>query len=136
MRRRVGQHQVAAGPLHSDAHDFPADVYWTNAIHGETGNILFADGAVEQLSAAGLQRAIGSPTRLYRPPGGEYDADVLEQAMGQDVWVRWRGSFDYSPGTKMTLVARATDGNGAIQEEAFTLPEPNGGTGWPRIDVG
>jgi hypothetical protein len=40
------------------------------------------------------------------------------------------------PGAKVTLMARATDGTGAVQEEAFTLPEPDGGTGWPRIEVG
>lgn len=27
--------------------------------------------------ARAIQRAVGSPTRLYRPPGGEYDASVL-----------------------------------------------------------
>ena len=37
------------------------DIYWTNAIHGETGNILYTDGSVEQLSTTGLRRAIGSP---------------------------------------------------------------------------
>jgi len=51
------------------ANDFPVDVYWTNAIHGETGNILFADGTVEQLSTAGLQRAIGSP---YQDDNGNH----------------------------------------------------------------
>jgi len=38
-----------------------ADIYWTNAIHGETGNILYTDGSVEHLSTGGLLRAIGSP---------------------------------------------------------------------------
>jgi DMSO/TMAO reductase YedYZ molybdopterin-dependent catalytic subunit len=74
----------------------------------------------------------------YSSDDGEswQDADLLEPAPGQDAWIRWRGSFDVSAGTKMTLSARATDGTDAVQEEAFTLPEPNGGTGWPRIEVG
>ena len=74
----------------------------------------------------------------YSSDGGEtwHDATVLEAAPGADSWVRWQGSFDVTPGAKATLMARATDGNHAVQDEAFTLPEPNGGTGWPRIEVG
>ena len=61
---------------------------------------------------------------------------MLEPAPGQDAWVRWQGPFEFVPRARVTLVARATDGNDAVQNEEFTLPEPNGGTGWPRIDVG
>jgi DMSO/TMAO reductase YedYZ molybdopterin-dependent catalytic subunit len=74
----------------------------------------------------------------YSSDGGEtwQDATLLEPAPGPDTWVRWQGSFEYTPGARVTLLARATDGNHAVQDEAFTLPEPNGGTGWPRIEVG
>jgi DMSO/TMAO reductase YedYZ molybdopterin-dependent catalytic subunit len=74
----------------------------------------------------------------YSSDGGETwrDAAMLEPAPGQDAWVRWQGSFEFTPGARLTLMARATDGNGAVQDEAFTLPEPNGGTGWPRIEIG
>jgi DMSO/TMAO reductase YedYZ molybdopterin-dependent catalytic subunit len=74
----------------------------------------------------------------FSSDGGEkwQDADLLEPAAGQDAWVRWHGSFEFSPGTKVTLWARATDGTDTVQDEAFTLPEPNGGTGWPRIEIG
>jgi DMSO/TMAO reductase YedYZ molybdopterin-dependent catalytic subunit len=74
----------------------------------------------------------------YSQDGGEswQDAELLEPAAGDDVWVRWRGAFELASGTRLTLVARATDGLDAVQEEGFTLPEPNGGTGWPRIEVG
>lgn len=74
----------------------------------------------------------------YSFDGGKtwQDARTLEPAGGQDTWVRWQGSFDFTPGTKTVLMARATDGTGDVQEEPFTLPEPNGGTGWPRVEVG
>jgi DMSO/TMAO reductase YedYZ molybdopterin-dependent catalytic subunit len=65
-----------------------------------------------------------------------HDATLVEPAAGPDTWVRWRGSFPLTPGTPVTLVARATDGTGAVQDEPFTLPEPDGGTGWPHIQVG
>jgi DMSO/TMAO reductase YedYZ molybdopterin-dependent catalytic subunit len=52
-----------------------------------------------------------------------------------DRWVRWRARFTIKPGATITLVARATDGSGDLQIEPFSLPEPDGGTGWPSIDV-
>jgi len=62
-------------------------------------------------------------------------ATLSESTVGQDRWVAWRGTFDLPPGKGATIAARATDGTGALQTEAFSLPEPEGGTGWPRIAV-
>jgi DMSO/TMAO reductase YedYZ molybdopterin-dependent catalytic subunit len=62
-------------------------------------------------------------------------AQILEPAPGQDRWVRWQGRFNLPPGGKVKLVARATDGSGAVQVEQFSLPEPDGGTGWPSLEV-
>jgi len=39
----------------------PADVFWTNAIHGVCGNLLFVDGAAEEFSSAGLQAVLNNP---------------------------------------------------------------------------
>ena len=64
------------------------------------------------------------------------DAQILEPAPGPDSWIRWQGSFNFAPGVQTVLMARATDSTGEVQEEAFTLPEPNGGTGWPRVELG
>jgi DMSO/TMAO reductase YedYZ molybdopterin-dependent catalytic subunit len=64
------------------------------------------------------------------------EAELLEQSEpGQDRWVRWRGTFSVAGGETVALIARATDGAGELQTEAFSLPEPNGSTGWPRIEV-
>jgi DMSO/TMAO reductase YedYZ molybdopterin-dependent catalytic subunit len=74
----------------------------------------------------------------FSSDGGEtwHDADLVEPAAAQDSWVRWQGGFTYAPGSRVALLARATDGTGAVQEQAFTLPEPNGGTGWPHLELG
>jgi type II secretory pathway pseudopilin PulG len=39
----------------------PADVFWTNAVHGVIGNVLFMDGTAEEVSIRGLQRAMADP---------------------------------------------------------------------------
>jgi DMSO/TMAO reductase YedYZ molybdopterin-dependent catalytic subunit len=90
------------------------------------------------LSGIAYAGARGIKRVEYSSDGGDTwdDAEVLEPAPGQDAWVRWQGPFEFVPGARVTLVARATDGNDAVQNQEFTLPEPNGGTGWPRIDLG
>jgi hypothetical protein len=35
----------------------------------------------------------------------------------------------------VTLMARATDGSGSVQIEPFSLPQPDGSSGWPTIQV-
>jgi DMSO/TMAO reductase YedYZ molybdopterin-dependent catalytic subunit len=62
-------------------------------------------------------------------------ADLLEAAPGQDTWVRWQGRFLLPDRTRLTLTARATDGTGALQPEAFSLPQPDGASGWFSLDV-
>jgi DMSO/TMAO reductase YedYZ molybdopterin-dependent catalytic subunit len=73
----------------------------------------------------------------YSADGGTSwrDAELLRPPLGQNCWVRWRGEFELAVGAKITLVARATDGAGALQPEAFSLPEPDGGSGWPSIEI-
>ncbi|MGH2352920.1 MAG: molybdopterin-dependent oxidoreductase, partial [Chloroflexota bacterium] len=62
-------------------------------------------------------------------------ADFLEPPAGRDCWVRWQGRFVLPPGAALTLMARATDGTGDTQPEAFSLPQPDGSSGWCAIDV-
>jgi DMSO/TMAO reductase YedYZ molybdopterin-dependent catalytic subunit len=62
-------------------------------------------------------------------------AGLLEPAVGPDTWMRWQGRFRLPDRGELTLMSRATDGTGALQIEAFTLPQPDGGTGWHSIEV-
>jgi hypothetical protein len=73
----------------------------------------------------------------YSTNGGEawQTAEMIEAQPGRDAWVRWRGRFTLAPGAALTILARATDGNGEVQTEAFSLPEPNGGSGWHVCEV-
>jgi DMSO/TMAO reductase YedYZ molybdopterin-dependent catalytic subunit len=73
----------------------------------------------------------------FSPDGGQTwsVADLLEPAAGRDAWVRWEGRFTLRSGARVTLVSRATDRTGELQIEAFSLPQPDGSSGWHTIDV-
>jgi hypothetical protein len=62
-------------------------------------------------------------------------ASILEPQPGPDAWVRWEGAFDVPAGATVALVSRATDGLGVLQQEAFSLAQPDGGAGWNHISV-
>ncbi len=62
-------------------------------------------------------------------------ASFVEPALGKDTFVRWQSSFQLTAGQKTSLVVRATDGTGELQPEGFSLPQPDGGSGWHTIDV-
>ena len=73
----------------------------------------------------------------YSADGGKswQVAELVEKPVGTDSWVRWFGKFTIHPGAQLTLVSRATDGSGALQEEPFSLPQPDGGAGWHSVEV-
>ncbi|HYW88550.1 MAG TPA: molybdopterin-dependent oxidoreductase, partial [Chloroflexota bacterium] len=62
-------------------------------------------------------------------------AELSNSSPSQDQWVAWRGSFDLVHGQVLTILARATDASGAMQPQAFSLPQPDGGTGWAEVTV-
>jgi DMSO/TMAO reductase YedYZ molybdopterin-dependent catalytic subunit len=62
-------------------------------------------------------------------------AELIDRPAGRDVWVRWESSFTLLPGATLTLMARATDGTGELQIEPFSLPQPDGSSGWHSLEV-
>lgn len=62
-------------------------------------------------------------------------ASFVEPPIGRDVWVRWQGTFDLPAGQQLALTCRATDGTGEVQTEVFSLPQPDGGSGYHAIAV-
>jgi DMSO/TMAO reductase YedYZ molybdopterin-dependent catalytic subunit len=62
-------------------------------------------------------------------------AELLDPTAARDAWVRWESRFTLKPGAELTLVSRATDGTGALQDEAFSLPQPDGSSGWHHNTV-
>src|SRR6202011_2739605 len=62
-------------------------------------------------------------------------AELMDPAAGRDAWVRWQSRFTIAPGIELTLMARATDGAGALQSQPFSLAQPDGAEGWNTVTV-
>ncbi|GAA4399917.1 sulfite oxidase [Fodinibacter luteus] len=69
-----------------------------------------------------------------RVDDGAWQEATLGPDAGIDHWRQWYLPWPAAPG-RHTLTVRATDGTGAVQEEARTEPFPRGATGWHRIVV-
>lgn len=67
--------------------------------------------------------------------GGTWQVATLKPGPGKDTFVQWEGMFRLAAGQMAQLVCRATDGLGQQQIQPFSLPQPNGGTGWDSIAV-
>jgi hypothetical protein len=64
------------------------------------------------------------------------EAEIVERApSGKDSWVIWQGAFEMPSGGKVSLRARATDGRGELQIETFSLPQPDGASGWHTVEL-
>ncbi|MFN8523991.1 MAG: molybdopterin-dependent oxidoreductase [Chloroflexota bacterium] len=59
----------------------------------------------------------------------------IEPQQGRDSWVRWEAEATLPPGGMLHLVARATDGTGALQSEPFGLAQPDGASGWHHLEI-
>lgn len=62
-------------------------------------------------------------------------ARFIDAPQGRDVWKRWEGSFTPKAPGALEVVCRATDGQGQLQIEPFTLTQPDGGAGWDRFEL-
>ncbi|MFB6298612.1 MAG: molybdopterin-dependent oxidoreductase [Salinirussus sp.] len=56
------------------------------------------------------------------------DAELSDPLDGEDVWRQWRHEFE--PEDSQTIVVRATDGEGNLQQQERTDSFPNGAHGW------
>ena len=62
-----------------------------------------------------------------------YEAQ-LSTPISDATWVQWVHGWDATPG-QHRLTVRATDGDGALQEERHSRPAPDGARGWHSILV-
>ncbi|MBS1673173.1 MAG: molybdopterin-dependent oxidoreductase [Actinobacteria bacterium] len=66
--------------------------------------------------------------------GGSWQTATLSAPVSDDTWVQWFLDWNATSGSH-TLVVRATDRHGRMQEQARTPIAPNGSTGWQSTVV-
>ena len=66
--------------------------------------------------------------------GGSWQTATLSAPVSDDTWVQWFLDWNATSGTH-TLVVRATDRHGRMQERERTPIAPNGSTGWQSTVV-
>jgi DMSO/TMAO reductase YedYZ molybdopterin-dependent catalytic subunit len=69
-----------------------------------------------------------------RVDGGPWQQARLGAVPGIDTWRQWALPWDATPGGHV-IEARATDATGYTQTGSDAPPEPNGATGYPRVNV-
>ena len=65
---------------------------------------------------------------------GEWHEADLSVPISDATWVQWVAAWDATPG-RHRISVRATDGDGALQEELPSPPAPDGARGWHTIEV-
>ncbi|MDQ3811359.1 MAG: molybdopterin-dependent oxidoreductase [Chloroflexota bacterium] len=135
---------VALRPMRREFIDWYGQRNWSREGIVKTMTRIDVPGGGARLSAgehriAGIAYAGDRGVQMveFSADGGDTwaVADLLEPPPGPDVWVRWQASVRLPPGARTTLMARATDGLGALQPEAFSLAQPDGAAGWHSIAV-
>jgi DMSO/TMAO reductase YedYZ molybdopterin-dependent catalytic subunit len=66
--------------------------------------------------------------------GAPWAETTLSEPLSENAWVQWQIDWDPEPGEHLLRV-RATDGDGALQDEAMRSPAPDGATGWHTTPV-
>jgi DMSO/TMAO reductase YedYZ molybdopterin-dependent catalytic subunit len=96
---------------------------------GETVAPAFVSGGVAWAGARGIEAVDVSAD------GGEtWRPAQLETELGALSWRRWRIDLELPPGDH-TLMVRATDGSGRVQDVEEREPHPSGASGYHRINV-
>jgi DMSO/TMAO reductase YedYZ molybdopterin-dependent catalytic subunit len=90
-----------------------------------------------EYNIAGIAYGAGISSVEFSVDNGQFwrVAEFVEPPTDNDAWARWIGRFRIEPGSRLTLVSRATNAAGVVQQQDFSLPEPDGSTGWPSVEV-
>ena len=85
-------------------------------------------GTVAVAGIAWAPRRKISKVELRIDDGAWVEATLADE-VGDDSWRQWRYAWDATAGSHKIQV-RATDGNGDVQIEEVSRPDPDGATGW------
>jgi len=122
------------GGLYSDQGWYNGTLHTISRIDRPVGNIPFSQGIeIGGIAFAG-NRGI-QKVEVSVDGGVTWQQAQLEPPLSQDAWVFW--SYQWAPTTpgRYIIVARATDGTGALQTDHKQGTVPNGATGYPEMVV-
>lgn len=122
------------GGLYSDQHWYNGPLHLTSRIDRPVGNVaaghLVEVGGIAFGGSLGIQRVEVSPDT-----GLTWNEVTLQSPLSKDAWVLW--TWQWTPATpgKYTLVVRATNGKGELQEEKKQGTVPGGAKGYDMVQV-
>jgi DMSO/TMAO reductase YedYZ molybdopterin-dependent catalytic subunit len=92
--------------------------------------------AGDQVAVAGVAWAMdrGISKVEVQVDDGDWNEATLAAPLGPQTWVQWKFAWTAVPG-RHTFTARATDGDGNVQESRVTPPDPDGARGYPMRAV-
>ncbi|HEY3109972.1 MAG TPA: molybdopterin-dependent oxidoreductase [Chloroflexota bacterium] len=136
---------IAIRPQQRETLDWYGQRGWSKDGVAKTMSRIDLPGAGEVLPA-GPQRIAGiayagnrgiSKVEFSADGGKSWQAAEIFQRPepGGETWVFWQGNFAMPEKGGLTLRSRATDGAGDLQIETFSLPQPNGASGWHTVEV-
>jgi len=115
---------------------------WTNDARIKTTSIIYYPQTTVQLGGqipiAGVafagDRGI-SKVEVSTDGGVTWNAATLKTPKSPYSWVLWAVYWKPSTSGTFTILARATDGQGQLQDATVTQPFPNGATGYNSVTV-
>jgi len=122
------------GGLYSDQGWYNGPLHTISRIDRPVGNIPFSQGIeIGGIAFAG-NRGI-QKVEVSVDGGVTWQQAQLAPPLSQDSWVFW--SYQWAPVTpgRYAIVARATDGTGALQTDHKQGTVPDGATGYPSVIV-
>jgi DMSO/TMAO reductase YedYZ molybdopterin-dependent catalytic subunit len=122
------------GGLYSDQGWYNGPVHTISRIDRPRGHLPLGRsieiGGIAFAGARGI-----SKVEVSVDGGSTWHVATLEPPLSQDSWVLWSWQWMPSLPGKYTLVARATDGTGAVQTGHMQITVPSGATGYHRVTV-
>jgi DMSO/TMAO reductase YedYZ molybdopterin-dependent catalytic subunit len=122
------------GGLYADQGWYNGPLHTITRIDRPTGHIPFNHSIeIGGIAFAG-NRGI-SKVEVSVDGGISWNAAKLDPAISQDTWVLWTWQWSPIVPGQYTIVARATDGTGAMQTSQKQGTVPNGATGYHTVQV-